>query len=419
MLSDLCTCDTMEQKGVDQILKVLKQSPNRFINVVYSDLLGNKKEFSIPTNTITSSAFSSGLINFLSSVNLTDSEEEYIPVLDPNTFKTIQFDFPEQVVFSFFKDKDQNFSIFDSRAILFKTNEKLKSKNYSLSISSSIEFFLLKSSPQDPFSAGMPASNQETKNFLDQTNNILLQGYNINLKSTKIKEFGKIQSTIDFSKPLSLADNIFFFKDLVKRFAPASNLFSTFIPKAFAAIDGSSLSFYFTLSKADLNVFFDKKTSTNLSLFAQYFLAGIQKHISSIFAFSNPTTNSYKRVLSFDLTNIKIDQDINSLISFKINKEEERAVLIFNFPDSSCNPYLTISALILAGLDGVKRKIELQNSVSFPVSLREAIMALDADNAFLKPIFDQAMIDKYISLKLKEYEENEKTPTQYEFRKYI
>lgn len=170
-----------------------------------------------------------------------------------------------------------------------------------------------------------------------------------------------------------------------------------------------------------------------------YYIGGIIKHAKALNAFTNPSTNSYKRLipgfeapvlLAYSARNRSASIRIPYVASPKGKRIEVR------FPDPTANPYLSFSAMLMAGLDGIENKIhpgdamdknlydlppeELKDVPTVCGSLREALAALDADREFLKKgeVFTDAQIDAYIDLKMEEVYEWEHTPHPVEFRNY-
>jgi glutamine synthetase len=177
----------------------------------------------------------------------------------------------------------------------------------------------------------------------------------------------------------------------------------------------------------------------DLSETALYYIGGIIKHAKAINAFTNPTTNSYKRLvpgyeapvlLAYSSRNRSASCRIPYVASPKGKRVEVR------FPDPAANPYLAFAAMLMAGLDGIQNKIhpgeamdknlydlppeELKNVPTVCGSLREALEALAADNAFLKKgeVFSEDFIKSYLELKWSEVHRLEQTPHPVEFELY-
>jgi len=177
----------------------------------------------------------------------------------------------------------------------------------------------------------------------------------------------------------------------------------------------------------------------DLSEACLYYIGGILKHAKAINAFTNASTNSYKRLvpgyeapvlLAYSARNRSASCRIPYTMSPKAKRIEVR------FPDPTANPYLAFAAMLMAGLDGIQNKIhpgdpmdknlydlppaELAEIPTVASSLREALQNLDADRAFLKAgnVFTDDLIDAYIALKMEEVERTDMTPHPVEFDMY-
>ena len=241
-----------------------------------------------------------------------------------------------------------------------------------------------------------------------------------------------------YSTLVGTADNIQKFKYVVHNVCHAYGKTATFMPKPIYADNGSGMHVHQSIWKDGENLFVGKDHA-GLSELALYYIGGIIKHARAINAFANPTTNSYKRLvpgfeapvlLAYSAKNRSASIRIPHVTNEKARRIETR------FPDPASNPYLTCSALMMAGIDGIKNKIhpgepknqdlyhssekELKKIPTVARSLREALLALDKDRDFLLAgnVFTNEQIDAYIDLKLKEVERYEHMPHPIEFEMY-
>ncbi len=247
-------------------------------------------------------------------------------------------------------------------------------------------------------------------------------------------EIGFKYDTLKYS-----ADNVQKFKYVVKNVADSFGKTATFMPKPISEDNGSGMHTHFSLWDDSTNLFYKDGQYANLSEMCLYFIGGILKHGKTLNAFTNPTTNSYKRLvpgfeapvtLAYSANNRSASIRIPYVQSIHAKRIEVR------FPDPACNPYLSFAALLMAGLDGIKHKIHPGDAVdkdlynlkasdnlklnSLCGSLQEALANLDKDRSFLKEgnVFTDDFIDTYISLKSKETKELETTPHPLEFKMY-
>ena len=234
------------------------------------------------------------------------------------------------------------------------------------------------------------------------------------------------------------ADNLQIYKYVVHMVAHAYGKTATFMPKPVAGDNGSGMHTHQSIFKGGKPVFAGSGYA-DLSETALYYIGGIIKHAKAVCAFSNATTNSYKRlIMGFEapvlLAYSALNRSAGCRIPYDSSPNGKRVEV--RYPDSSGNPYLTFASMLMAGLDGIENKIhpgdpidkdlydlspkELKDIPTVSGSLREALDALDADRDFLKAgdVFTDDLIDSYIELKYEEIEKFEHAPHPVEFEMY-
>lgn len=241
-----------------------------------------------------------------------------------------------------------------------------------------------------------------------------------------------------FNTLVAKADEVQIYKYVVQNVAHAYGKTATFMPKPVFGDNGTGMHVHMSIWKEGNPVFAGDQYA-GLSETCLFFIGGIIKHAKSLNAFTNPSTNSYKRLvpgyeapvlLAYSARNRSASCRIPFTPSPKGKRMECR------FPDPMANPYLAFSALLMAGLDGIKNKIhpgepmdkdlydlppaELAAIPTVCGSLREALAALDEDREYLKAggVFDDDQIDAYIQLKAAENIRYEQTPHPVEFDMY-
>ena len=234
------------------------------------------------------------------------------------------------------------------------------------------------------------------------------------------------------------ADEVQILKYGVQNVAHAYGKTATFMPKPIVGDNGSGMHINVSLAKDGKNIF-DGDGYASLSQEAMYFIGGIIKHSRVINAFTNPGTNSYKRLvpgfeapimLAYSASNRSASIRIPLALNPKARRVECR------YPDPSANPYLAFSAVLMAGLDGIKNKIDPgapadkdlydlppEEEALFPqvcASLEEALAELKENGDFLKEggVFTEDMIDGYIKLKMEEVTRLRATTHPVEFDMY-
>ena len=234
------------------------------------------------------------------------------------------------------------------------------------------------------------------------------------------------------------ADNIQKYKYIIHNVAHAYGKSATFMPKPIAGDNGTGMHVNMSIWKDGKPLFAGDKYA-DLSQEALYFIGGVLKHAKSLNAFTNPSTNSYKRLIpGFEAPVLRAYSARNRSGCVRIPwTESPKAKRVeARFPDPSANPYLCFAALLMAGLDGIKNKIDPgeamdKNLYDLPAeelaeiptvcgSLREAMEELQADHEYLiaGDVFTKDQIEGYIGLKMEEIEQYEHTPHPVEYGMY-
>ena len=243
---------------------------------------------------------------------------------------------------------------------------------------------------------------------------------------------------IKFASLVQVADHLQTYKYVVHQTAASYGKTATFMPKPIKGDNGSGMHVHQSLWK-DGRPLFAGNGYADLSDTCLYYIGGIIKHAKALNALTNPTTNSYKRLIpGFEAPVLLAYSSRNRSASIRIpfSSSPKAKRLECRFPDPSANPYLAFAAMLMAGLDGIRNKIhpgdamdkdlyalppeELKNVPQVCGSLREALAALDADRAFLKQggVFSDDLIDAHIALKTEEVYALEHTPHPVEFDLY-
>jgi glutamine synthetase len=242
----------------------------------------------------------------------------------------------------------------------------------------------------------------------------------------------------EFNTLVTTADQMQIYKYVIMMVANQYGKTATFMPKPIKGDNGSGMHTHQSVWKGDKPLFAGSGYA-DLSDFALHYIGGIIKHAKAINAFTNPTTNSYKRLipgfeapvlLAYSARNRSASCRIPIVASPKAKRVEVR------FPDPAANPYLGFAAMLMAGIDGVQNKInpgqpmdknlydlppeELKGVPTVCGSLREALESLKADHAFLLKgdVFTKDFIESYIDLKMEEVHKFEHTPHPIEFEMY-
>jgi glutamine synthetase len=259
-------------------------------------------------------------------------------------------------------------------------------------------------------------------------------------------EVGVAQAEIEFKfLPIELmADATSLAKTICHRIAQKHGKIITFIPKLIPGEAGNGMHVHHYLTKGKTNVFNDPEGLYRLSPLALNYIGGVLKHAPSLLAFTNPTTISYRRLVpGFEAPVKAVFAQSNRSAAIRIpgyvqNEDERR--FEFRTIDATCNPYLAYAAMMMAGLDGIRNKIdpvkegfgpfeknlyelsqeELDAIVSFPQSLEEALNAMKDDNAYLQHnnVFPEALLKEWRAVKRRDIAEMQLIPHPWEIARY-
>ncbi len=270
--------------------------------------------------------------------------------------------------------------------------------------------------------------------------NMIAAGLDVETQHHEVASGGQAEIDLKFAPLLKHADHMLLYKYIIKNTALKRGKTVTFMPKPIFADNGSGMHVHQSLWKNGKPLFYGNGYA-NLSDTALHYIGGLLKHAPALCAITNPTTNSYKRLVpGFEApVNLAYSQRNRSAsVRIPMYSNSPKAKRIeFRCPDPACNPYLAFSALLMAGLDGIVNKIdpgdpldkdiydlepeELKNVPSTPGSLNEALQALERDHDFLLrgDVFTEDVIEAWIRYKMeKEVKPMALRPHPYEFSLY-
>lgn len=255
---------------------------------------------------------------------------------------------------------------------------------------------------------------------------------------------GQVEIEVELGDVLKMADATMITKYVVKNQARAEELTATFMPKPLYAEAGNGMHVHMLLRKGGKPVFYDKNGYSGLSKTAHYFIGGLLKHAAAVCAFTNPSTNSFKRLVPGFEAPVTVGyatanrSAVIRIPAYAKSPESKRFEL--RNPDGTCNPYFAYSAILMAGIDGIKNKIdptvqgwgpydfnlynlseeEKAKIQALPRTLDEALDALENDHDFLTKggVFPEPLIKQWIRIKRKESDEITRVPSAAEYQKY-
>ena len=474
-----------------QVLQTIEDEKISFIDFWFVDIFGELHNVGMPSYAVDETSFVNGLekldassIVGFKSVNNSDM----ILMPDPSSFKILPSDYDpgprkNARIFCDLYDgstnKEDRYNR-DSRGIAHKSAEKLGEFGFThTNWGPEIEFFVFDSisvypspyaathsgggsgysieSKESPWAKGnvstaidikegyYPSQPKDTlegfrKDVCDDLYNYF--GIKIEAEHHEVSTSGQCEINLVYDEMIGMADNVIAVKNLVKVKAKRKNKVATFMPKPIFGDNASAMHTHQSLWKGNSNAMYDQDDEVaQMSQIGRYYVGGILSHASALCAISNPTTNSYKRLVPGFEAPVNVCWGLaNRSTAIRIpmyNRNQEKSKRIeYRVPDPTANIYLLEAALLLAGLDGIKNKIDpgdpIEENVyklspekkreynigALPVSLKGSLDALSSDSNFLEEVFTKDFLETYSELKYKEYTAFAQTPTAWEVSMY-
>lgn len=441
----------MSRYTKDDIFRMVEEEDVEFIRLQFTDIFGTLKNIAITSSQLEKALDNKCMFDGSSVegfVRIEESDMYLYP--DYDTFEIFPWR-PQQgkvarLICDVYTPDGKPFEG-DPRWILKKTIKEANDLGYRFDVGPECEFFLFHTDDN-----GLPTTlSHEKAGYFDLGPNDLgenirrdmvltLEDMGFEIEASH-HEVAPAQHEIDFKydEALKTADNIQTFKMTVKTIAKRHGLYATFMPKPKFGISGSGMHINMSLAtKAGKNIFADENGKIGLSDDAYHFIAGIMKHARGMSAITNPLVNSYKRLVPGYEAPVYIAwsaKNRSPLIRIPASRGNGTRVELRN-PDPTANPYLVLALCLAAGLDGIKNKIEVPDSVdcniyemtpgerraagieNMPADLKEAVDCLVADE-FLCSVLGEHITTKYVEAKMKEWENYTTRVSQWEIDEYL
>jgi glutamine synthetase len=362
------------------VLRTVEERGIRFIRLWFTDVQGFLKSVSISPTEL-EVAFEEGMTFDGSSIDgyARIQEADMLAKPDPSTFAVLPWRSEEQVARMFcdiYTPEGEPFSG-DPRVVLKRNLERASDQGYTFYAAPELEFFYFEDSDPEP-------KVLDRGGYFDLTPLDVAQEYRrktINaLEHLGIPvehshhEVAPSQHEIiaRYTDALTMADNIMTARLTVKEVALQHGIYATFMPKPLEDYDGSGMHLHLSLFEGEENAFHEKGTQGELSKVGQAFIAGLLRHAAEMTAVTNQWVNSYKRLVEgFDApVHISWARNNQSALvrvpSVKRNKPSSVRVE-YRAPDAACNPYLALSVLLAAGLEGIRQGYELPPEINADV----------------------------------------------------
>jgi glutamine synthetase len=439
----------------EEILKRIKEDGVRFVSLQFTDVTGAVKSADIPVERVPS-ALDEGVWFDGSSVEgfARIQESDMRLVLEPDSYAVLPWSQPERRrarVFCDIFNPDGSPFLGDPRGALKRMLTKAEGRGWVFNVGPEPEFFLLRANGSEsihpvPHDVGgyfdFSASDEAQRVRAELMLALIQMGLEVEMGH---HEVARGQHEIDFryTDALRTADNVLTLKSAVKAIAAQHGLIATFMPKPIFGINGSGMHTHQSMfDSAGENLFFDAKDPFRLSSIAYGFIAGQLEHARAMAAVLAPTVNSYKRIVpGYEAPVYVCWAQINRSALIRIPRVSEgrekstRAEL--RCPDPSCNPYLALTVMLAAGLDGIDRKLEAPEPVNnvniyemsdeslkargigqLPGSLAEALDVLEGDSV-LEEALGEDLMEAFIRAKRAEWNLYRTRVTDWEVETYL
>jgi len=466
----------------EDLLRYLKDESVRFVDVRFCDLLGVMQHFAVPTESFNESVFTEGVAFDGSSIRGFQQIHESDMILLPDVSSAFvdPFRVDRTLALNFFVHDPFTHEPYsrDPRNVAKKAEAYLVSTGIADTayFGPEAEFYIFDSirhstgvneayyyidSVEGWWNSGRdePGGNRGYKtpykagyfpvppldHYVDLRAQMVLlmtdAGLIVEKAHHEVGTGGQAEINFNFTTLLRCADNMQLFKYIVKNTAWAAGKSATFMPKPLFGDNGSGMHTHQSLALGGEPLFYDETGYAGLSDIARWYIGGLLRHAPSVCAFTNPTVNSYRRLVpGFEApVNLVYSQRNRSACArIPVTGTNPKAKRVeFRVPDPSCNPYLAFSAMLMAGLDGIKNKIEPPAPIDkdlydlppedfgavrqTPGSLPEVLDALQSDHSYLLDggVFTPDLIETWISWKRdNEIEPIALRPTPHEFAMY-
>ncbi|QCC50730.1 type I glutamate--ammonia ligase [Halapricum salinum] len=440
----------------EAVLEEIEEKNVDFLRLQFTDILGVVKNVSVPAEQA-EKAFTEGIYFDGSSIDgfvrIQESDMRLVP--DPSTFSILPWRSREDIeggnsarLICDVHDTstDQPFSG-DPRGVLKDALARAEEMGYEVNAAPEPEFFLFE---EDEDGRATTKTNDAGGYFdlapkdlaSDVRRDIIYgledMGFEIEASHHEVAQ-GQHEINFTYDDALSTADNVATFRSVVRAIAAEHDLHATFMPKPIPRINGSGMHTHISLFDDDGNAFHDEDDEFNLSETAKQFTAGILEHAPALAAVTNPTVNSYKRLVPGYEAPVYVawsDRNRSALIRKPAARVPAASRIEARFPDPSCNPYLAFAVLIHAGLDGIEQGLDCPDPVreniyefdeakreeygidTLPTNLGEAVDELEKDEV-VSDALGPHIAEKFVEAKREEFKDYLVDVSQWELDRYL
>lgn len=431
------------------LMRFVKEQDVRIIHLWFTDILGMLKSFAITPYQL-EEALDEGLGFDGSSVEgfARIYESDLIAVPDVSTFQVLPWKIDGQTagrVICNILNPDRTPYDGDPRWVLHRALDRATSEGYRFFVGPELEYFYL-ASATDP----EPIDRAGYFDFIpDDIGNEIRQRTIQALHDMDIAvevghhEVAPSQHEIDlrYDEGLRMADKTMTYRLVVKEIARQHGVYATFMPKPIFGINGSGMHVHQSLFKGTKNAFHDPADKYHLSEIAKHYIAGLMRHAPEIAAVTNQWVNSYKRLVPGYEAPVYVSwarRNRSAMIRVPMYKpgKETATRIEFRSPDPACNPYLAFSVMLGAGMDGIEKKMELQDPIEediyemnpaerrahgitdLPGNLYAAILETEKSK-LVREVLGDHIFNKFIDNKKIEWDTYRTHVSQFEIDRYL
>ena len=433
----------------EYVLRVARDHDVKFVRLWFTDILGKLKGFALNVDDLEDAiergvGFDGSAIEGYARID--ESDMRAWP--DPTTFALLPWRPRQNAVARMFCDiqtpAGEPFAG-DPRQVLKRNLEHLARLGYTYYVGPELEFFYFKDNqttePLDTYGYYDQLSSQPTADL--RRNTVLnLSELGIPVKYSHHEAApGQHEIDLQYTGALTMADSVMTAKLVIKELAQLSGAYASFMPKPITGVNGSGMHVHQSLFRGDDNAFYDLEDQHHLSLTGKRFIAGLIRHAPEISLVTNQWVNSYKRLVPGFEAPVYVSWDHHNrsdLIRVPAYKPgyDSSVRVEYRAPDPACNPYLTFSILLAAGLKGIEEEyplppplesniasmspeeLEARGVVRLPGTLGEAI-SLAEKSDLVRQTLGEPTFGSLIRNKQMEWEQYRATVTDYEVRIYL
>ena len=442
---------TNRPKTNEEVMERVKELDVRFIRMQFTDILGVIKNVDIPAEQLPK-ALKGQLLFDGSSIEGFVRIEESDMLLKPDPATFAVFPWQEQGegatarLICDVMNPDGTPFIGDPRGTLKRIMAEAAALGYSFNVGPEPEFFLFTRDAEGKpstktidqasyFDLGPVDRGEECRR--DCVLNLQKMGFEIESSHHEVAP-GQHEIDFKYSDAVTAADNIATFRFVVRTIALQHGLHASFMPKPIMGVNGSGMHVHQSLFKDGKNAFFDPDAASGVSSTCHQFIAGLLTHAKAFTAICNPLVNSYKRLVPGYEAPVYLawsERNRSPLIRIPAKRGNSTRIELRS-PDPSCNPYLALAAILAAGLDGIKSRLQAPAPVNrnvytmapeereaegidmLPTSLKDALRELESDDV-IRDALGPHIFTNFMEAKLIEWDIYRSQVHQWELDQYL